>query len=169
VGRVPAIPRVVASVLVAVTGVVLALSLLAPWLAEREVERAINDWPASPSVAYERLERAQSLNPLSPRAHLVAATIALQVEDQARATDELEQVLRMEPRTSFALAELGALASERGEQSESGQLLRRASAYAPRDPVVSEALERVSSGKLLDVRGLNASYLEKARERVPRK
>ena len=169
VGRVPAIPRVVASVLVAVTGVVLALSLLAPWLAEREVERAINDWPASPSVAYERLERAQSLNPLSPRAHLVAATIALQVEDQARAEGEFEEVLRMEPRTSFALAELGALASERGEQSESEQLLRRAGAYAPRDRVVSDALERVLSGELLDVRRLNASYLLKARERIPRK
>jgi len=167
--RVPALPRVVGPVLAAAVGVLLALSVIAPWLAEREVERAIDDWPASPSGAYERLERARALNPLSPRAHLVAATIAVRVEDEVRAMSELDAVLALEPRTSFALAELGALASERGERSASERLLRRASAYAPHDQVVTDALKQVLSGRLIDVRELNASYLRKARSRVPRK
>jgi len=166
---VPASSGAVAPVLAAVVGVLLALSLIAPWLAEREVEGAINDWQASPSVAYERLGRAQSLNPLSPMAHLVAATIAIRVEDEARATRELEEVLRLEPRTPFAFAELAALASERGERSESQRLLRRASAYAPRDQVVADALKQVLSGESIDIRKLNASYLRKARSRVGRK
>jgi MFS family permease len=166
---VPASSGAVAPVLAAVVGVLLALSLIAPWLAEREVEGAINDWQASPSVAYERLGRAQSLNPLSPMAHLVAATIAIRVEDEARATRELEEVLRLEPRTPFAFAELAALASERGERGESQRLLRRANAYAPRDQVVADALKQVLSGESIDIRKLNASYLRKARSRVGRK
>ena len=164
----PALPRAIGPILIATSGMLLALSLIAPWLAEREVERAINTWPTSASAAYERLDRAEALNPLSPEPHLVAATIAVRVEDEARAKIELEEVLRLEPRTPFALAELAALASERGEQSEAERLLRRASAYAPRDQVVADALDQVQSGRTIDVRGLNLSYLRKARSRIGR-
>ena len=167
--RVPALPRALGPVLAALAGGLLALSLIAPWLAEREIERAISSWPASTTAAYERLERAESLNPLSPMPHLVAATIAVRTEDEERALRELEEVLKMEPRTSFALAELAALASERGDQAESERLLRRASAYAPRDQVVAGALQQLLSGELIDIRRLNASYLRKARSRVGRK
>ena len=166
--RIPGLPRAVAPVLAAAVAALLALSLVAPWLAEREIERAISSWGASPTAAYERLERAESLNPLSSMSHLVAATIAVRTEDEVRAKSELEEVLEMEPRNSFALAELAALASERGEREESERLLRRASAYAPRDQVVAEALQQVLSGELIDVRGLNASYLRKARSRIGR-
>lgn len=168
VGRIPALPRLGGLGLAAVAAVLLAVSLIAPWLAEREVERAISSWTGSPSVAYDRLERAQSLNPLSPKPHLAAAAIAVMVEDQGRAASELEEVLRLEPRTSFALAELAALASERGERTESERLLRRASTFAPNDRVVADALDQVQSGELIDVRGLNDSYLRKARDRVNR-
>ncbi len=167
--RVPGLARWARPILASIVGILLAMSLIAPWLAERETERALDSWPASPSAAYDRLDRAQALNPLSPKSHLVAATIAVRVEDEARAINELEEVLRLEPRTSFALAELGALASERGERSESERLLRRAQAYAPRDQIVTDALERVLSGRLVDVRKLNASYLQTARSRVSRK
>ncbi len=161
--RAPSLPRVVTGVVAGVAGVLLAYSLIAPWLAEREIERAVSSWPASPSAAYERLARAQSLNPLSPTPHLAAGTIAVRVEDQARAVSEFEAVLQVEPRNSFALAELGALASERGERAEAERLLGRASAYAPRDQVVADALKQVLSGELIDVRRLNASYLQRAR------
>ncbi len=164
-----AFSRVIGPGLATVIGALLAVSLIAPWLAEREIERAVNTWPTSPSRAHEHLDRAQELNPLSPTAHLVAATIAVRGEDEVRAVEEFEEVLRMEPRTPFALAELGALASERGDRSESERLLRRASTYAPHDQVVADALNRVLSGRPLDIRRLNASYLQKARSRVGRK
>lgn len=160
--------RVLAIAGLGVTGGALALSLAAPWLAEREVNRAITSWPQSPSAAFERLDRAKSLNPLSPRPGLAAATIAVRVEDQARAATELREVLELEPRTSFALAELAALASERGEKRRSVQLFRRAAAHAPRDQVVAAALERVESGAVVDIRSLNDSYIRKVRSRTGR-
>lgn len=161
-------PPVVSAGIAGVAAVALATSFVLPWLAEREVEQAATEWPAAPALAFDRLARAQSLNPLSPKPHLVAATIAVRVEDEARATDELKQVLRKEPRTPFALAELAALASERGQSELSTRLLDRASRYAPRDQVVSSALEEVRSGGRLDVRELNDSYLEVARSRIGR-
>lgn len=167
-GRAALRSRAVPAALCAVAAAALWLSLFAPWLAEREVGMAIKTWPASPSAAYERLGRAESLNPLSPRSHLVAATIAVMVEDQARAADELREVLRLEPRTSFALAELAALASERGEQDRALRLLRRAGRLAPNDQVVAQVLDQVRSGRSITIADLNASYLRKARSRVGR-
>ena len=161
-------PAAVPIAATAVVGAALTTSLVLPWLAEREIERAASDWPAGATAAFDRLERAKALNPLSPKPHLLAATIAVQVEDHARAVRELDEVLRIEPRTPFALAELAALASERGEQQLSKRLLSRAIGHAPRDDVVAEALEQVHDGRQLDVRELNARYLETARSRIGR-
>ena len=163
-----ALPRPLGAVLASVTGGLLALSLVAPWLAERHTELAASGWRDSPDAAYERLERAQTLNPLSPKPHLVAASIAVMMEDQERTTRELQEVLRLQPRTAFALAELGALASQSGRPAESERLLRRGLSYAPRDDVLMEALRRVRSGDPIDVNGLNASYLDKMRSRIGR-
>lgn len=152
----------------AAAATILLVSFVLPWLAEREVARAASGWPAAPGAAFDRLERAKALNPLSPRPHLVAATIAVRTEDQGRATAELERVLELEPRTPFALAEMAALASERGDAELAQRLLERANGYAPLDEVVRTALERVRSGGSIDVRELNSSYLKVARLRIGR-
>jgi len=167
-GRRLRLPRPVAVTSLALVGLLCALSLIAPWLAERDIEAAATGWSVSTTDAYERLDRAAKLNPLSPKPHLMAASIAVRVEDQARAARELEEVLRIEPRTPFALAELGALASERGQNDVAERLLVRARAQAPRDDVVKAALERVQSGETVTVRDLNDSYLRAARTRLGR-
>ncbi len=81
---------------------------------------------------------------------------------------ELREVLDLEPRTPFALAEMAALASERGQNGAAERLLERANGYAPNDKVVKGALEQLRSGGSIDVRDLNASYLKIARSRVGR-
>ena len=162
------LPRPLRLGVLVLAGAFLTFSLVTPWLAEREIERAATDWPASTANAYKRLDRASTLNPLSPKPHLVAATIAVRVEDEARAANELEEVLKIEPRTPFALAELAALASERGQKDEAERLLARAKAHAPHDEVVDQALKRVRSDGTINVRSLNESYLRTARRRVGR-
>jgi len=152
----------------AVPATILLVSFVLPWLAEREVERAATQWRSSPGAAFDRLERAQALNPLAPKPHLVAAAIAVQTEDEARAGVELREVLQLEPRTPFALAELAALASERGQDGVAKRLLERASGYAPNDKVVKVALEQLRSGRPIDVRSLNSRYLKAARSRIGR-
>jgi O-Antigen ligase len=155
--------RAAAGTAVALAGVVLAVSLALPWLSERETRRAIADWTGSSITPFDRLERASSLNPLSPRPHLVAGTIALQVGDRTRARSEFEEVLELERRTPFALAELAAMESERGRRRAAQDLLRRANRLAPRDPVISAALKRVLSGRRINVRDLNSSFRRAAR------
>jgi O-antigen ligase/polysaccharide polymerase Wzy-like membrane protein len=139
-------------------GVALALSLTSPWLAEREFDHAAERGAADPEPAYRLLGRAEDLNALSPRPHLLAAAIALRVDDPARAKRELESVVRLEPRTTYALAELGAMASERGNRARAEELLRRAARYAPRNDVIAAALRRLERGRTLDSRSLSAAF-----------
>ncbi len=146
----------------------LLVSFALPWMSEREVERAASEWRSSPTAAFDRLDRAGALNPISPKPNLVAGTIAVRVEDQARAVSEFEKVLELEPRTPFALAELAALASERGQDALAERLLVDASGFAPNDRVVDEALDQIRSGGSLDVQTLNANYLRIARYRLAR-
>jgi len=166
--RAPRLPRAVGLASSGVAGTLLLVSFVLPWMSEREVERAATEWRSSPGAAFDRLDRAGALNPISPKSNLVAGTIAVRVEDQARAVAEFEKVLELEPRTPFALAELAALASERGQDALAEQLLDRASGYAPNDGVVTAALKEVRSGSSIDVQKLNADYLRVARYRLGR-
>ena len=162
------VPALLPTVASAAAATILAVSYVLPWISEREIEKAATQWPRSPATAFDRLDRAAALNPLAPKPHLVAAAIAVQMEDQDRAVRELREVLELEPRTPFALAEMAALASERGQNGAAERLLERASGYAPNDIVVRGALEQLRSGGSIDVRDLNASYLKIARSRVGR-
>ena len=63
----------------AVLGVVLALSFAGPWLSDRYVTRALAIWRLNPASAFDRLDSASSLDPLSPRPKAVAGSIALRL------------------------------------------------------------------------------------------
>lgn len=144
--------------------VALATGVSALWLSEREFARASQE--SAPGAAYERLDRAASLNPLSARPHLLAGSIALRAEDQGRAAAELREALELEPRSSYALAMLGALASEQGDGTRARRLLERAEQHSPRSEVVRGALARISSGRKVATRDLANAYRAAARGRV---
>ncbi|MGI8750615.1 MAG: hypothetical protein ACR2J6_08740, partial [Thermoleophilaceae bacterium] len=161
--------QVAAGAAAALGAIALGASLVAPWLAERETARAAGGWiSSSPRVAFERLDRAAALNPLAPDPHLTAALIAIRTEDSQRAETELREVLRMEPRTPFALAELAALAYERGERRRALALIRRAAAYSPHDPTVVSAREKIAAERPFGIEELNAGFIDIARDRVGR-
>lgn len=147
---------------VGLVALVLFASFALPWLSAREVDRAARSWGADPDAALRRLDRAERLNPLSPRAPLIAATIALRVDRPALAKREFRQALEREPRNAYALLELGAIAAGDGERATGLRLLRRASGLSPRDPDIARALRRVNRGRPLDVRSLNRSILRRA-------
>lgn len=160
--------RITAGLAGVLGALLLGASLVAPWLAERETARAAAGWPSAPRAAFERLDRAAALNPLSPDARLTAALIAIRTEDSARAETELREVLAMEPRTPFALAELAALAYERGERRRAIALIGRAAAYSPRDTTVISARKKMIAGRPFGIEELNAAFLKIARDRVRR-
>jgi len=160
--RVAGLPPVVPAVAAALVSLAVAVSLALPWLSERETRRAIDEWRQSSTAPFDRLERASGLNPLAPRPHLVAGVIALETGDKVRARAEFAEVLALERRTPFALTELAALESERGNRAAAQEGLQRAKRLAPRDPVISLALKRVRSGRRINVRDLNSSYRKAA-------
>jgi len=134
------------AVLTAAAGAVLAL----PWLAERDVQRAIEVWPARPDEAFHRLRRAADLNPLSTAPHTTAAAIALRLDRPRTARSELEAAIDLHPRSAYSTLQLAALASEQRRRMEALDLLARASALAPRDGLIDDARATVRDGGRLD-------------------
>ena len=157
----PAVRRA-AAIATPILLVALAASFAFPWLAAREVDDAARTWRANPDAALRQLDRAESLNPLSTRAQLTAATIALETDQLSVAEHEFAQALEREPRNSYALLELGAIESQ-ADRAGGMRLLRRAHALSPRDPDVARALRRLRAGRPLDLPSLNRSILRRAR------
>jgi tetratricopeptide (TPR) repeat protein len=150
---------------VAVVAVVAALVLAAPWLAERDVERAGTVWQERPFEAYARLDRAADLDPLSDRPALVKGSIALRFGDLARARTAFASALERNPRGEYATLELGAIASVRRDPATARRLLARAVALAPRDRTARDALAVVRGGGTVDLDVLNGRILS-AGERI---
>ena len=147
---------------------VLVVVLAAPFLAERQVQRALDTWQSDPAAAFDQLDRADSLNPLSARARVVGGTIALKLDRLPRAEAEFRSALEREPEDAYSLLELGAIAGQRGERVRALALLRRARALRPRDEAVRYALEQVRNKRPVSVSEVNARILSRARARLQR-
>ncbi len=135
------------------------LALAAPWVAEREIQRAGEIFDTRPLEAYARLDRAAGWDPLSDRPDLVAGSIALRYGDLPRAESAFRAAVARNPRGQYATLELGAIASVRGRRVEALARLRRAVALAPRDPLAAEALKVVRRGATVDIAALNRHIL----------
>jgi tetratricopeptide (TPR) repeat protein len=146
----------------AVLALAATVSFAAPWLAERSVQKAARTWPDNPTVAFDRLDSAARLNPLSDRPPLIEGSIALRVNDIARARQAFQKALDRNERGAYAALELGAIASMDGRRTDAESLLRRASLLSPRDVIARGALRRVQAGKRVDVDELNREILLRA-------
>ncbi len=148
----------------AFAAVLAALSLTAPWLSQLEVQSAARVWTRAPRTAYDRLNDAARLNPLSDEAYLVAGSIALRFGDLARADHEFALALERTPGDAYATLELGAIASTEHERRAALVLLERAARLNPRDSLTEQALQLVREGKRVNVEELNRSILFNAQQ-----
>ena len=153
---------------VAVVGVVAVLvvavsSMALPWLSDVSTQYAADHWRSNPEAAYKRLDRAASLDRLSPEPYLAAGTIALKRSEQARARASFRKALERQPRSSYANLELGALASTYGRPAEAKRLLARAVALNPKDQLALNALAEVRAGRQVSIEQLNARILGRVR------
>jgi hypothetical protein len=156
--------RWVPATVVGLLALAVVISLVVPWLSEREIQSAAQIWPRAPLTAYSRLGEAAKLNPLSDRAYLVEGSIALRYGDLARAQRAFSRALVRVPDDAYAALELGAIASQSGERARSLVLLERAVHLDPRDPLAREALATVRAGKRVSVQALNRTILLKAEQ-----
>jgi O-antigen ligase len=137
-------------------------SLLLPWLSQLRVQSAVRVWPTAPRLAYEDLNKAADLNPLSDEPYSLAGSIALRFGDLPRAEREFSLALGRDSRDVYATLELGAIASARGHQREAFTLLKRAARLSPRDELIQETLFYVKNGHSVSIEQLNNSILLKA-------
>jgi Flp pilus assembly protein TadD len=148
----------------AVLALVAGASLALPWLSQLETREAGKVWQQDLGKAYDRLDRAADLNPLSEQPLVTEGAIALQARDLDRAADSFGQARDREDRNYLAVLELGAVRSAQGRSEEARGLLARAVSLSPRDPLAKDALAVVESGQTLDVYALNARILGRTRK-----
>jgi tetratricopeptide (TPR) repeat protein len=121
-----------------------ALVLALPYLAERDVAAAASGWASDPARAFERLDRAADLNPLSARPDLVAGVIALEMRQSRVAQARFSRALERDGQDWFAWFGRGLAASALGDRARARADYRRAHALDPAEPLLREALVRLN-------------------------
>jgi Flp pilus assembly protein TadD len=144
---------------VAAAAVVLTLPFAGAWAADREMTRAAAVFATRPQEAYDRLDRAASVDPFASRPASLEGSIALRFDDLARADRAFADVLDRVPDDQYATLERGAIASAQGDRGRARVLLVRAAELAPRDALAREALRVVRRGGVIDVQELNRRIL----------
>jgi len=123
-GRVRLIP-------IAVLGL-LALGTVPLYLAERYTDRALGEWRANPSAAFEDLDQAASLNPFDLEPLLIKGAIAARGGDRALALSAFEGAQKRVPQ-SYAPYYFIARELVRSDPSGARRELAKARALDPND------------------------------------
>lgn len=143
--------------------IVVAIAPGARWLSGLYVERAVAVWPADADTAFDHLDRAAALDPLSVEPDATGAAIALRTDRPEEAAERFEAVLERDPDDAYATLQLGALASERGDDEEAVALLSRAAELSPRDAIIDEALAAARDGRAIEAAEVYDDVLERQR------
>jgi tetratricopeptide (TPR) repeat protein len=144
--------------------VLAAVALFGLWGSDHEVKAAAKTYVKTPNAAYERLDRARTLDPFSDRADSLAGSIAGRLGDLPRADAAFGRALARVPDDQYATLERGVIASATGRPAEAQRLLARAAQLAPRDATTREALKVVRSGGTLDLAAVNQRILSGAQQ-----
>ena len=128
----------------------LAISIVPPWLSEREQRGAIEVAPANPDEALERLDRAAKLNPLSPAPYKTAALVEIRRERYDAAAAELRRAFERDGADPDLFLLLGLAQSERGRPRQALSLVAEARRLAPRDDVAPAVLRELRRAGRLD-------------------
>ncbi|MBJ7329451.1 MAG: O-antigen ligase family protein [Solirubrobacteraceae bacterium] len=141
----------------------LAFVVAPPWLADRELGDAGRIWPQDPQGAYDRVDRAARLDPLSAAPYLTGGTIALRRGTVGIADRYFAAALARNPDSAYATLERGAIAGQRRDHARAVALLRRAVELDRRDTIAIEALRAAERGETLDVAQINTEILARSR------
>ena len=142
-----------------------AAGLVLPWLSYRYEQSGIDVWRVEPRAAYDRLQRAADLNPLSAEPLVAEGSVALLRGDYGRARRSLRRAISRENHTWFAWLQLAVADAASGRRGPAAAELRRARALNPKDPVVALAARLLRRGVEIEPRRLAALYAAQERER----
>jgi O-antigen ligase len=139
-----------------------ALSLAGPWLAEVQQKHAASNWQADPSGAFDTLDSAASLNPLSATPKLLAGSIAQRLGRGSLAERYFREALERDPRDAYAHLELGGLLAQAGRRPEAIVILTAGRRLDPRDDLTATVLRRVRAGKKVNLAAVNRQLAERS-------
>jgi tetratricopeptide (TPR) repeat protein len=131
----------------AVISIFALVSFAAPWLAARDVESATGSWRRNPNLAFDRLEQARRLDPLSERPDLVAGAIASRLGDWERMRASFTRARDRNPQSWYAELELAVVDGLEGRRSAALRHLERARELNPREPAIADAERQLLSGR----------------------
>ncbi|MGA9761411.1 MAG: O-antigen ligase family protein [Gaiellaceae bacterium] len=152
------------TLLVVPLAIVATLSYAGPWLSARYTDAASRVWRTDPALASQQLDRARSIDPLSDTPDLIAGTIAGRRLDYAGMRKAYERALARNPVGWYAHFELGMAEYLLGNQREARVHLRRARQLDPREPLISEIINRVRLRRTIDLTEVNDAFLTHALE-----
>jgi tetratricopeptide (TPR) repeat protein len=138
---------VVGWLVAAVAFVVVACTLVPPWLSAAEVQVAARGWKNDPESAFARLHRARQLNPLADNPDLVAGAIASRLGDWRAMQASFEQALSRNPANWYAWLELALAENSQERRGAALRHLARSRALDPREPTIREVAADVAAGK----------------------
>src|SRR5207244_3017125 len=141
----------------------LALRFAGPWLSERYIGQAVGVWTTNSARAFDDLDSASSLDPLSARPKLFAGSIALRLGRIAAAERYFRQALERDPRDAYSRLELRALAVHSGRPAGGGAILASARRLEPRDAIARRALRLALRGQRIDIAAINQEIAAHAR------
>jgi tetratricopeptide (TPR) repeat protein len=128
----------------------LVVSIVPPWLSDRQHERAIDVAAANPDEAVDRLDRAAELNPLSPAPYKTAALVELRRGRYDAAARELRRAFERDSGDPDLYLLLGLAESELGRPRRALSLVAEARRLAPRDDVAPGVLRELRRAGRLD-------------------
>ena len=129
---------------------VAAATLLLPWLAERDVQRATAVWRQNPQLAFALLNDADRFNPLSNQADLIGGAIASRLSAYEAMRTSFGKAVTRSPDDWYGNLELGVAASLTGDHALAAASLRRARELDPGEQVVQDVWRTFAAGGHLD-------------------
>jgi O-Antigen ligase len=142
--------------------VALAATLALPWIAERDVQRAIGVWRENPAQAFSILSHADSFDPLSNRADLVSGAIASRLHQYGKMRSSFADAVARSPDDWYANLELGIAASLTGDRRLAASALGHARRLNPREPVVRAVLRTFTAGRRIDSDAVDRTFAQES-------
>lgn len=141
--------------------VVAGASLALPWLSARQVHAAVTGWRADPAAAFDRLDRARRLNPVSDEPDVYAGVIASQIGDEGRQRSAFLRAHRRNPLNWYPLLSLGAIDARRGRTEQALVWLSRAERLNPLEETIRVVREGLRRGKPVSDAELERIFAER--------
>ncbi|MGI8874297.1 MAG: O-antigen ligase family protein [Egibacteraceae bacterium] len=159
---------ITATAVAVVVGALVALAAtVPPWLAAEQVDFAERSWGGDAARAFEALETARGLNPLSDEPDLVAGAIASRIGQRDQARRSFARAVERTPRSWYAHQQLGLEEALADRSDRALAHLERSLELNPLEPTTREVVTQVRSGEQPSPDAVRQVLLTRVCFRVP--